>query len=177
MCVYIAVLTVSSTENHVGDTWHLRPYFGGTFPDIKHHANVRWGCLKMGLTPTGNLNGEWWECVIMIWWIWVKLRFAYHFSERHIQIPWFLLDFWRVFSEDFLDLNRALSSELMFAGWIQSPRCWWDYPTLRRRTFGLLQWPLFFLLRKYPKISVHVHCLHLFVQKNCIIHCFWESEG
>ena len=36
------------------------------------------------------------------------LRFAYHFSERHIQIPWFLLDFWRVFSEDFLDLNRGL---------------------------------------------------------------------
>jgi hypothetical protein len=59
----------------------------------------------------------------------------------------------------------------MFAGWIQSPRCWWDYPTLRRRTFtGLLQWPLFFYSGSTPRFP-YMCAAYIYLCIHCIIHC------
>ena len=107
---------------------------------------------------------------VLSWSSGFALKFAYHFSERHIQIPWFLLDFWRVFSEDFLDLNRALfgfdvrwvdpvSKVLMGLSNTQKAHFYWTSPVT----------PLFYSgsTPRFPYMcAAYIYlCIH------CIIHC------
>ena len=160
--IYIAVLTVSSTENHVGDTVTVTCHILVGHSLTSSIANVRWGCLKIGLTPHWIfLNGEWWECVIMIQWICVKICLSF-FRETHPDT---------LVSVGFL--TRFLRGLL---GFKQGPfRIWCSLGgSSLQGADGIIQHSEgallldfssdpSFLLRKYPKLSVHVRCLYLFV--------------